>query len=260
MGRIAAYLGPDISLKEFLIDPPHSLFYQAWESHELEYAQFNADGYGFGWFQDERPQRYIYPHPIWHDQNLPALAQSMHAPAWLGAIRGMRRRELTRLNPNKIQPFVGDQLLFMHEGFVEDFNLTLRPSCLQYIDPPLAAEITTNSDSEYLFGLLRQRLRETDELSVAQALGDILSTLEVTLRDIPALLNIVVYDGIRLIAARHATNHPCPTLYYCKDHPDYPGAQLIASEPLDRTGDWEQIPQHHIVTLSIDRPAHVVRL
>ncbi|MGV6818290.1 MAG: class II glutamine amidotransferase [Thiotrichales bacterium] len=258
MGRIAAYLGPDISLSAFALKPAHSLYHQAWESHELGYGRFNADGYGFGWFNAGTPRSYIYPHPIWHDPNLPALAESMASPVWLAAVHGIPHE--SQLNSTNPQPFCGDQVLFLHEGYVENFGVTLKPSCLQYLTPQLVGELAGNSDSEYLFALVRQRMREKDKPDAAEALANVLATLEVTLRDVPSLLNIVIFDGSRLIAARHATNQPAEPLYYTNQHPLFPDAQVLASEPLDQDGEWEVVPEHHLVILHHQKAAEVIRL
>jgi len=258
MGRIAAYLGPDISLSAFVIKPAHSLYHQAWESHELGYGHFNADGYGFGWFNAGIPRSYIYAHPIWHDRNLPALADSMASPVWLASVRGIRHE--SRLENSNPQPFCGDRVLFLHEGYVENFGETLKPSCLKYLPPKLIAELSGNSDSEYLFALVRQRMRELEQPDPAKALASVLSTLEVTLRDVPSLLNIVIFDGKHLIACRHATGQPPEPLYYCKNHPLFPAAQILASEPLDAEGEWEIVPAHHLAILPPDKAAQVIRL
>lgn len=50
MCRLAAYLGPPITLARYLLDPPDNLVHQAWAPRELVYARLNADGFGFGWF------------------------------------------------------------------------------------------------------------------------------------------------------------------------------------------------------------------
>lgn len=258
MGRIAAYLGPDISLSAFAIKPAHSLYHQAWESHELGYGRFNADGYGFGWFIGGTPRSYIYPHPIWHDPNLQSLSESMASPVWLAAVQGIPHE--TQLNNSNPQPFCGEQVLFLHEGYVENFGETLKPSCLQYLAPQLIGELSGNSDSEYLFALVRQRMREMEKPDAAGALAAVLSTLEVTLRDIPSLLNFVIYDGTRLIAARHSTCQPSEPLYFSNKHPIFPGAQILASEPLDDDGKWEVVPEHHLVIVGSNKAAEVIRL
>jgi glutamine amidotransferase len=247
MSRLAAYIGPGISLKSFLADPSNSLYQQARQSQESVYSTFNADGFGIGWYQDLAPQRYIMTSPIWHDGNLNALAHSLHSDLWLGVVRSNIGRGSA--TPYNAQPYVSDALLFMHDGFVEDFNHNLKPACLSYLSPDIASNIHGNSDSEYLFALLRQRMLDPDELTLEHALADILANLEVSLRDIPSLLNIVLSDGQRLIATRHATSHQCPSLYYTTDNEHFPGGQLIASEPLDDSDSWEPVLEHHIIIL-----------
>ena len=49
MCRLAAYLGPEIPLRSFLLDFPHSLYQQSWDPKELTEARLNADGYGVAW-------------------------------------------------------------------------------------------------------------------------------------------------------------------------------------------------------------------
>ena len=51
MCRLAAYLGPEIPLRSFLLDFPHSLYQQSWDPKELTEARLNADGYGVAWRQ-----------------------------------------------------------------------------------------------------------------------------------------------------------------------------------------------------------------
>ena len=90
MCRLAAYLGPAISLQQLLLQPPHSLYRQALEPRELIYARVNADGYGFGWYTDDgKPAVYTSTLPIWSDGNLPHLARSLVQPLWLAEVRSV---------------------------------------------------------------------------------------------------------------------------------------------------------------------------
>ncbi|HFD87955.1 MAG TPA: class II glutamine amidotransferase, partial [Gammaproteobacteria bacterium] len=43
MSRLAAYLGPEITLGEFMTGPPNSLYHQARQSREADFSTFNAD-------------------------------------------------------------------------------------------------------------------------------------------------------------------------------------------------------------------------
>ena len=55
MCRHLAYLGPPASLRSLLIDPPHSLYRQAWAPRRQRHGTVNADGFGIGWYAERRP-------------------------------------------------------------------------------------------------------------------------------------------------------------------------------------------------------------
>ena len=55
MCRHLAYLGPPASLRSLLIDPPHSLYRQAWAPRLQRHGTVNADGFGVGWYADGDP-------------------------------------------------------------------------------------------------------------------------------------------------------------------------------------------------------------
>ncbi len=247
MCRLAAYLGPDIALHDFLFAPPHGLPAQARAPRELLYGDYNADGFGIGWYADGRPQRYVASVPIWHDANLPAVARSLHQPLWLGFVRSATPG--FDISPVNTQPFADDVLLFTHNGFIDDFHEGFKPYCLQYLAPSISAGIMGNTDSEYLFALLRQRLAEEPGIELPAAVDDVLSTLQVSLRERVSLLNLVVTDGIQVIAARHATNHECPSLYFTQDDPHFPDATVVASEPLTEHRGWQAVPPHNLLIL-----------
>lgn len=256
MSQIAAYLGARISLKDFLITPSTSLFQQA--RTPREHTEPSPDGFGIGWYFSSKPYRYLGTHPVWNDLNLPALANTMTAPLWLASIQSIEVE--TAMNPSNIQPFHDRSLHFMHHGFIADFHRGFKPNCLRYLSAEIAADINGNSDSEYLFALLRQRLLDPDHVSVEVALQDILSTLEVSLRDTNSSLNIIVSDGRKLIAARHATNQECDTLYFTSEDTEFPGAQLVSTTPLTDSPGWQAVPEHHLLVIQQDFPPELTRL
>src|ERR1700759_5479321 len=55
MCRHIAYLGPPVSLRSALLDPPHSLYRQAWAPRLQRHGTVNADGFGVGWYADGDP-------------------------------------------------------------------------------------------------------------------------------------------------------------------------------------------------------------
>jgi glutamine amidotransferase len=71
MCRHLAYLGPSATLGSVLIEPPHSLYRQAWAPRRQRYGTVNADGYGVGWYaaDDPDPARYRSTGPVWADES-----------------------------------------------------------------------------------------------------------------------------------------------------------------------------------------------
>ena len=259
MCRLAAYLGPRIALRQFLLDPPHSLMTQSWQPQEMSYGKLNADGYGFGWYADDAtPVAYTQAQPIWTDTNLPRLARALSSDLWFGHVRSATPG--TSVNQANAQPFCDDELLFAHNGFVKDFTITLRPQIRQFLDPRIDAAIQGNTDSEHLFAVLRHLLADDVELSIEDALTGLCELLDAWQTGQSVLLNLIVSEGERVYALRHAINHSCPTLYYNTDDEAFPAAQLVASERLTASDYWQPVPEHHLLILDPDAPPELLAL
>jgi len=259
MCRIAAYLGPPVTLGALLTEPPHSLQVQGWAPRELRYAKLNADGYGFGWYaEDGQPAVYVSPAPIWNDPNLPHLARALVSSLWVASVRSASPGN--PVNHANTQPFSDNEFLFDHNGLIDNFHDQVRPRLVADLSPACLPAILGNTESEYLFAALRQSLNEDPELSVEDALSDLMKKVEAWVSGNRALLTIVVSDGERLYAVRHALGDACPTLYYTTDDDAFPNGQLVASEPLTETGVWQSIPDHQILILDPDEPPELLSL
>lgn len=155
MCRLAVYMGPEIALEQLLLHPAHSLMQQSWGPLEMREGKLNADGYGFGWFnQDARPASYTNPMPIWTDPNLPALARTLSSPQWLANVRSATR--CSDVSHANTQPFTDDTFIFLHNGYIKDFALTLRHWIRCKLSADIDAYIRGSTDSEHLFALFRQ--------------------------------------------------------------------------------------------------------
>jgi len=259
MCRIAAYLGESIALEKLLLEPPHSLLVQGWAPRELRYARLNADGFGFSWYaEDGRPAVYVNPAPIWTDPNLPHLAHSLVSDLWIASVRSAS--EGHPVNHANTQPFVDSEFLFDHNGLIDDFHSVLRPRIVAELDPSYLPSIRGNTESEYLFALLRQLLNDNQDLPVETALGELMQRVEDWSEGCRALMTMVISDGERLYAARHAWGDDSPTLYYTTDDEAFPSAQLIASEPLTESGVWQSVPEHQILILDPEEPPELLSL
>jgi glutamine amidotransferase len=259
MCRIAAYLGSTIALARLISEPSHSLEVQSRAPRELRYATLNADGFGFGWYaEDERPAVYVNPNPIWTDPNLPHLGRALWSDLWIASIRSATPGN--PVNHANTQPFADDEFLFDHNGLIDDFHSQVRPALVADLDPAYLPSIRGNTESEYLFAALRQLLNRDSDLSVEHALAELMQQIEHWTDGCRALLTLVVSDGERLYAARHALGDLCPTLYYSTDDDTFPDGQLIASEPLTDSGVWQAVPEHQILILDPEEPPELLAL
>jgi glutamine amidotransferase len=259
MCRLAAYVGPGISLEHFLLRPAHGLPQQSWQPREMTGGTINADGYGFGWFDPERqPARYAHALPIWSDINLPALARSLFSRVWLANVRSATPPSAN--HPANTQPFANEEFLFLHNGHVGEFVSAVRPHLRRFLAPEVEGTINGDTDSEYLFALLRQILRQDIDMPVDEGVMQMFTVLEERVGHQRALLNIVLSDGERLYAARHALNGDCPSLYFTTDDDDYPDGLLVASEPLTDSRFWQAVPEHHLLILDPEQPPELIPL
>ncbi len=259
MCRIAAYLGEAIALEQFLLAPPHSLLVQGWAPRELRYARLNADGFGFSWYDDDgQPAVYVNPNPIWHDPNLPHLARALVSDLWLASVRSATPGN--PINHANTQPFVDNEYLFDHNGLIDAFHSDVRPRLCAELDPLYLQGVRGNTESEYLFALLRQLLNDNPDMPVESALGELMHRVEDWCEGNRGLMTLAVSDGERLYAVRHAWGDDCPTLYYTTDDESFPGAQLLASEPLTESGVWQSVPEHQILILDPEEPPDLLSL
>ncbi len=260
MCRHLAYLGPPITLRSLILDPPHNLIEQAMAPQELVYARVNADGFGFGWFgAGGMARHYRRADPLWQDPNLQDLASDMTQPLWIAAIRSAT----PGFGGDSVnaQPFARDGLLYSHNGLISRFRPDVRRQIQNILSHEIEASIEGTTDSEHLFALVRQYLADDENATLEGALGEAFSTIEAWLGADTALLNVILSDGRRIIASRHAINAPCPSLYYTTDDETFPeDSVVVASEPLTDRERWRPVPSGHLLILDPDEPPELLAL
>ena len=118
MCRHLAYVGPETTLRELLIDPPYGLYRQAWAPRMQRHGTVNADGFGIGWYAagDPVPARYRRAVPIWGDSSLPDVARVTRSAAVLAAVRDATAG--TALGEAAAAPFASGPWLFSHNGLL----------------------------------------------------------------------------------------------------------------------------------------------
>lgn len=254
MCRLSAYLGPAIPLARTISDPEHALVHQSYQPREMTSGTVNVDGYGFAWWDRERrdePYLYRSALPIWNDSNLGALGAYVVSDCVLANVRGATPGQA--LGADNTQPFADGKLAAIHNGFVEDFRGTYQRKLRRALDERAYAGVAGSSDSENLIAFLFQHMRQTASLAEGMRAG--LDGLLALAPGVGMTLNFIVSDGQRLIASRLAAGAEAPSLYCLTDHPRFPKAVLIASEPLFDDDAWIAVPQGSLI--SVDRQRSV---
>lgn len=249
MCRLLGYLGSSIQLDQILLKPEHSLVIQSYKPQEMTAGLLNADGFGIGWYDDatteNKPYAYKNILPIWNDANLPQLARYIKSSCYLGYVRSAT----SNLSVDMIncQPFLHQNLLFIHNGFIDDFRKTLYRPIRNKLHDFAYQRIEGTTDSEHIFALIVNELETDSNLSLQQALSNTITRL-VNLaqpNQINFSANIVLSDGKQLAACRYSNRVASPTLYYTKGK-SFADAVIIASEPIFE-GDWISCPEKSLI-------------
>ena len=254
MCRWVAYFGNPIRPESLLYDAKFSLVEQS-RRDRLAGGYPNADGFGLGWYGErDVPGLYRSIAPAWGDRNLRELAGQIESPLFLAHIRAATGTPIEQTN---CHPFRHGRWLFMHNGFIDDYQ-RLRRDLLLAVDPSFFGGIEGTTDSELMFHLALSFGLEEDPL---RALEGMAGFIEETGRRQgvaePLQMTVAASDGERLYAARYASGPVVNSLYVTADASAvrelYPGdprfrgfsdeARAVVSEPLgDLPGVWQEVP------------------
>ena len=245
MCRLLGYLGSSIQLNRILIKPEHSLIAQSYQPREMTAGLLNADGFGIGWYhleQQNPPYTYKNVLPIWNDANLPQLGRYVESKCYLGYVRSATSN--LSVDIINCQPFAHQNLLFVHNGFIDDFRKTLYRPIRNSLNDFAYQRIEGTTDSEHIFALIVNELESSDRMTLQQALINTITHLN-RLAEVDKVnfsANIILSNGKELAACRYSNREKSPTLYYMNNC----DAVILASEPLFE-GDWLRCPEKSIL-------------
>lgn len=249
MCRLLAYLGAPIPLENLILKPEHSLVTQSYQPRELQIALLNADGFGMGWHHpdDMAAEPYIYRNvlPIWNDANLPHLCRYIQARSFVANIRSATPG--LPLDFSNCQPFRHGQILFVHNGWIDQFRQTLYRPIRDLIGDVAYQNIYGLTDSEHIFALITHLLELDPQLDLLGALEQAIDMIQTLANKHGVRLSgvIVMGDGQRLVAARFDNQAQAPSFYLLRQSQGV----ILASEPLFE-GPWEPIAQAHSLTVA----------
>jgi len=246
MCRHLAYLGPPASLRSLLIDPPHSLYRQAWAPRLQRHGTVNADGFGVGWYADGDPvpARYRRAVPVWGDPSLPDIARVTRSGAVLAAVRSAT--EGTALGEAAAAPFGAGPWLFSHNGLLDGWPgaaavIAERMSAGPRPRVSAAALLSLEAmvDSAFLWALVRERLRAGSALGAA--LSGTIAAVEAA--GGTGRFNFLLTDGHSVAATACGD-----TLWYGRgEGAGRNGSVTVASEPSDDEPGWTEVPDRHLL-------------
>ncbi len=262
MCRLLGYLGLPIPLERILSDPPHSLIVQSYQPREMKEALLNADGFGLGWYhatQHTDPFTYKNILPIWRDSNLNSLTRYIESGKILAYVRSATPGQAVNLT--NCQPFQHEQLLFTHNGYIQDFRSSLYRLIRNRLRDTVYQAIEGTTDSEHLFGLLINELTSAEQATLMEALHTTLMIIQelAELADVKALVNMIICDGRQMVASRYAVAGIAPSLYYLQNDPKFPHSVIIASEPLF-AGNWHSCPEQSLISVGENLEIHIKKL
>ena len=262
MCRMAAYLaspdGPALAPAALIYDAPHGLEHQACVPREMVSGTVNVDGTGVAWWRegDVEPLRYVTTLPPWSDPNLEHLGRRLNGRAIVAAVRSA-----TPGIPGgaaSVAPFVDgrgeDAFAMAHNGYLKGFGGPAGRQLIDTLPDELHARLQTRSDSLAIFLLAVARRRERAPQPLDELLAQVVNEVEELARahGVAASLNLLACDGKMLSAVRAAVGVESNSLYGLFDGARWPGATLLASEPLDDDSGWVAVPDRSRVLVDGD--------
>lgn len=265
MCRILGYVGPAISLDQLVLEPEHSMLVQSYKPKELDNAILNGDGFGLGWHgigNGSSADAFVYRNilPMWNDRSLPDLCRYIRAENFVVNLRSATNKMPVDLS--NCQPFkwVNGQhsLLFVHNGFIENFFDTLQRPIRQKLCDAAYRSIQGLTDSEHMFALFVHHLETQPDIEPEEALRQTISLLA----DMANAANVRIAANIilsirhtdnqsanhRLISLRYDNQQIAPSLYWLKEPHNFPNSLLVSSEPLFQ-GNWQSHPQSKLISI-----------
>ncbi|MEU3344713.1 ergothioneine biosynthesis protein EgtC [Streptomyces sp. NPDC006700] len=237
MCRHLAYLGPEEPLGRYLVEPPYSLYRQAWAPRHQRHGTVNADGFGVGWYAegDPVPARYRRAGPVWADRSFADLARVVRTSALLAAVRDAT---LSGADAEAAAaPFATGTWLFSHNGAVTGWPDSLA-AVSRSLPPRDLLSLEARNDSALVWALVLARLGGGDE--EGQALAD--TVLEVAAAAPGSRLNLLLTNGETITATAWGDS-----LWYLAE----PGRRtVVASEPYDDDPHWRQVPDRTLLAAS----------
>ncbi|AGZ51133.1 ergothioneine biosynthesis protein EgtC [Mycobacterium kansasii] len=219
MCRHLGWLGTEVTLSALVLEPPQSLLVQSYAPRRQKHGLMNADGWGVGFFDAGVPRRWRSASPLWGDTSFVSVAPALRSHCVVAAVRSATVGMPIEISATA--PFTDGEWLLSHNGVVDRAVL------------PLTSLSESVCDSAILAATIFER--GLDELAGTIA--------QIGTADPLARLNIMAANGSRLLAT--TWNETLSML-------QRPDGVVLASEPYDDDDDWTDVPDRHLVEVTVD--------
>lgn len=244
---MVAYAGAQIRAERLVFGGEHSLLIQSYRPRELLSGHVNADGWGVVWYRDARPVSVYGERPIWQATDLERLLETVQVEMGLAALRNVTPG--VPYSRAGIPPIVRRGVAVVLNGYLQDFRSRfLRPLIDRLSDRSLSA-IEGVSDTELLTLAIGDGVEAGAELSDT-VVEVVAATLEMA-RSFERVvqLNLVASDGETVVAVRTSTESRSNSLYVGRRVALAPDGVLLASEPIDPSGEWAMLDEDAVVVM-----------
>ena len=275
MCRFVAYLGKPIIADELLLKPINSLIKQSIHAQDT-LEPLNGDGFGLGWYARKiRRQPAIFKSitPECNNLNLQYNAGVIKSNCIIAHVRAATSGSVSEYNTH---PFHYGRYLMMQNGGIVNFE-AIKRDLINRLSDKYYDWILGQTDSEHIFALFMQNVGDLE--GKKPSLHNLADCLKKTFSDIeelkvnhgldhPSVYNMVITNGVRLIATRYSTDSTkeMRTLYFstgekyvcdgniCRmiQNGDQVRSILVASERLDDVGEWSEVPTNHCLMVDKD--------
>ncbi|MGV0537278.1 ergothioneine biosynthesis protein EgtC [Mycobacterium kansasii] len=219
MCRHLGWLGTEVTLSALVLEPPQSLLVQSYAPRRQKHGLMNADGWGVGFFDAGVPRRWRSASPLWGDTSFVSVAPALRSHCVVAAVRSATVGMPIEISATA--PFTDGEWLLSHNGVVDRAVLPLTSLSESVCDSAILAAIIFERGLDELAGTIAQ-------IGTADPL---------------ARLNIMAANGSRLLAT--TWNETLSML-------QRPDGVVLASEPYDDDDDWTDVPDRHLVEVTVD--------
>jgi len=236
MCRFLAWTGAPRFFDELVLNQEQSLVEQS-RNAMIGKTPINADGFGLAWYSDrETPCFYKDTNPAWSDANLQQLAHHTRSGMFLAHVRASTGTATSR---NNCHPFGHGRWSFMHNGQAGGHE-QIRQELDGMIPAECYAQRLGATESEAIFLIALGEGLEQDPIgAMARAVAKV-EALSRRRGTLPYMRFAACWsDGIRLFAARYASDALAPSLF----ERSCAHGIIVSSEPLDdEAHKWVEVP------------------